>query len=748
MRGYRRPNYDPKLEAVQKRITNQFNKMLEHETGTDADRNAWLDADEVDYQERMDRIARLVEEAYQEARNASTDGESYMEWYPLSVSTVLYERALLKTCFEDPEYGGDVDMDAEQTHALLQKMSARLGYLPGMHDVCFAMAVVEQYKLAVAAGEGAEQLELLEQTVSEKLTGKDGAEWMELRIVRDQYDLLQKFCADQLLDYHNIEESSHIGSFVGVFVTLQEGKSYDKSTAVAEKEAEELLTGFINSSIEKNYEVVRKRANVLSDEKEEESGGKVKETPMQRFAVFVEELQEEMDAELIEYAAYVGIHLPQASGVAGVKMADLLNKDLNHHFQDVDNQDPDVMDTWAQLRGMEMKIINAMESCGHDAASAKVLKLDAAMSGAATKWVDEKTELFQSRMKSAIDRETWEPVSEDQYMAASALDIFSMLVQVAQGYFAAEFPVAEPVMKDLATKFGMILQTYCRICLQQCGELPNIHAGREAVRGQGLEGGLAAAGKLGGMLGGKAMEAAKQAKMIAAGLVDEDGNHLGGGSSAEEELVDTFAWSGPDLANLAVRFGTVQYMSESCEKLMLIIVEGALQQNYTGAPLDKVMDSTTAMLKEHRLVLASHIGAHIVCIKLHAEFDALYEPNPTESTIGQCLDGVEETMEEVMPNIPPDYVKFVIEKVFDSFLEVLMKRVIKWRTELQRQRPPLSAEDCDQVDGDLEEIADFFTFGGEGLDQQEIEIKTKRLSRQVRVTDYCPHLNLVALLSL
>ena len=122
----------------------------------------------------------------------------------------------------------DIAMDAEQTYALLQKMSARLGYLPGMHDVCFAVAVVEQYKLAVAAGEGAEQLKLLEQTVSEKLTGKDGTGWMELRIVKDQYDLLQTFCAGKLLDYHNVEESSHIGSFVGVYMTLQEGKSYDK----------------------------------------------------------------------------------------------------------------------------------------------------------------------------------------------------------------------------------------------------------------------------------------------------------------------------------------------------------------------------------------------------------------------------------------------------------------------------------------------------------------------------------------
>ena len=67
--------------------------------------------------------------------------------------------------FEDPEDGGDVDMEAEQIYALLQKMSARLGYLPGMHDVCFAVAVVEQYKLA----KDPMQLELLESTVRSKL---------------------------------------------------------------------------------------------------------------------------------------------------------------------------------------------------------------------------------------------------------------------------------------------------------------------------------------------------------------------------------------------------------------------------------------------------------------------------------------------------------------------------------------------------------------------------------------------------
>jgi hypothetical protein len=716
-----RPNYDTKLEAVQKKITNQFKKMLEHETGKDD--VAWVEADEMDYQERLERIARLVGEAYDEGRNASTDGEEYMQWYPLSVSTVLYERALLKTCFEDPEDGGDVDMEAEQIYALLQKMSARLGYMPGMHDVCFAVAVVEQYKLA----KDPVQLELLESTVRSKLATPFEAS--ELRVVGDQYELLQKFCSDKLMDYHQVEDSSHIGSFVEVFMMLQQCKPSAASAGDGADEA--ILAGFINSSIEKNYEVVRERAKEISDEREVETGEK--ETPMQRFAVFVEELQEEMDAELIEYAAYVGIHHSQASGVAGVKMADLLNIDLRHHFKDVDEKDPDVMETWAQLRGMEMKIMQAMESCGHDAASAKVLRLDDAMSGAATKWVDEKTEMFQDRMRTAIERETWEPVSDDQYMAASALDIFSMLVQVAQGYFQAEFPVAEPVMKDLATKFGMILQTYCRICVQQCGEMPNLHAGREAVRGQGLEGGLAAAGKLGGMIGGRAMEAAKQARLLAAGLIDEEGNQLGTGDemAAAGQEADLFQWSGPDLANLAVRFGTVQYMSDSCQRLMQIIVDGAENQNYTGAPLDTVMDSTKEALRQHGMTLANHIGANVVCVKLHTEFDALYVPYPTDSNVQQCIDGLDQTLDDVMPRIPPDYTKFVIEQVFEKVLEVMLKHVNAWRSGLSRNQTPLTAEDCDTVDSDLEEVCGYFTFGGEGLDDEQIEAKAKRLQRTV-----------------
>lgn len=167
---------------------------------------------------------------------------------------------------------------------------------------------------------------------------------------------------------------------------------------------------------------------------------------------------------------------------------------------------------------------------------------------------------------------------------------------------------------------------------------------------------------------------------------------------------------------------------------MKMIVDGAANQNYTGEPLDTVMDSTKDHLRQHGMTLANHIGANIVCVKLHAEFDALYLPYPTDSNIAPCLDGLDQTLDDVMPRIPPGYEKVVIEQILEKVLEVMLKHVIAWRGALSRQQTPLTAEDCDTVDSDLAEVYSYFTFGGEGdgLDEAEIAEKSKRLQRMVR----------------
>merc|ERR1711871_1412587 len=100
-------------------------------------------------------------------------------------------------------------------------------------------------------------------------------------------------------------------------------------------------------------------------------------------------------------------------------------------------------------------------------------------------------------MRNMIDMETWTPFDDETSFAACGVDMVSMIISVAQQYFAAELPVsakitvnalgrpvwnsadAEPgtttekeAVRILADKFGFALQKFGQKILLQCGEEP------------------------------------------------------------------------------------------------------------------------------------------------------------------------------------------------------------------------------------------------------------------------------------
>ena len=93
----------------------------------------WSKTDTDDYSRRLEELDGLVEDTFDVARRATKD-DSYMEWYPLHVSTVLYERLLVRACFEDPDFGGAMEMNADVVVLLLKEMSSHLGFVDGVRD--------------------------------------------------------------------------------------------------------------------------------------------------------------------------------------------------------------------------------------------------------------------------------------------------------------------------------------------------------------------------------------------------------------------------------------------------------------------------------------------------------------------------------------------------------------------------------------------------------------------------------------
>jgi|EP01047_Picozoa_sp_COSAG01_P012410 hypothetical protein len=769
-------NFDASFDGVQKKLFNTWDKLLRHETGRDGVK--WTDEDQADFDRRMKRLEGLVDEAYELGKRAATDGESYLERYPLAISTVLYEHLLLRTCFEDPEYGGELDPDCAMTFSLIQKMGARLGYVAGMHDVCFAMATMEQYKLAKAPS----QLELLQETVEKCAVQPDS---LNITCVQLQFVLIQQFCEQHLSDYHTLEERSHVALFAKVFMalhlTLQNTRMASGLIEADQfEDGENLLSGFIQSSMEKNYDVVKQAAAAESHEEglsvlqkraaasavdparidaamngpgdqpwaprqaklalvelvvksaataaaaqrtREEMQELLAGESMQILRCFVEKLQEEMDDELTEFAAYIGIYHPRAAAVAGRKMADLLNADLQKLSFDLANAE--VMPTWQQLKALELKIIEAMESCGDMGADAKVLHLDEQMSDVAQQWVKKQTDIFEERVGRALKTESWDAVSEDEYMSASAVDIVSMLMQVSRGYFMNELPVTEAVMKDLTEKFGQIIQRYCRITLQQCGEKPKLRDDPSAGAAAGESKAVAALGKLGGLASAMVGTSSSEVANVGAGAEGQAAAHH----------------DGPGLPQLCVRFATVQWLSEQADLLLHNIIDGAEATNYTGASLEGVMGGTKERLQQHGEAIASHIGAHLICVTLRPQFfDQLYVPSPSVSPLRATFELVEEQMEEIMPRIQEEFHPILIRAMLAPCVELVERHVRGWKRAIAGGESVLGVSeggDLDAVNEDLDQLEEFFQFGDAGLTLEEVQAETSALRKLVRVEPAC-----------
>eukprot|EP01052_Picozoa_sp_SAG31_P017166 SAG31_NODE_1162_length_9594_cov_3.045498_8_plen_590_part_00 len=394
--------FEASLETTQNKLFNQWNKLLKNET----DRRffpddgspppMWTDSDSDDYGRRLQVIDKLIGEALDVAVRASRD-DSYMDWYPLHVTTALYERLLIRSCFEDPDFGGAMEDNADVIILLLKEMSVHLGFVDGVHDICLALALLHQYKVTK---EGF-HLEQLESIVRERLESGELEECLKIRCVQLQLQLVEEFCESILIDYHQVEDSSHLGALVQIFVLLQGTKRISDDTDIAEsvgKETEERLSVFITQSLKAHYKRVKVQVWENCAMQEQEGARQAPFTPMEQLKEFVDVLKDEVEAELVEFSAYIGVHHPTAAALAARTVADDLNVDLQEYFKDVQKTDAEVMDAWASIRAFELKILEAMESCGIDGSEAKVLKVDEAMESIAADWIEEQTNLFEGTL--------------------------------------------------------------------------------------------------------------------------------------------------------------------------------------------------------------------------------------------------------------------------------------------------------------------------------------------------------------
>lgn len=757
-------------------------------TSSKDDQVDWSGQDDKEWSKRLDDLDRnldVVFESDEQVPLSSWGSEevtpTFMCHYPLHLGSFFVERLLRKACFEEQDFGGGLDFQRDNVDELLRHMGSRLKFPEGLHEVSFACALVEQYKLVDAQGQdGQEVVEVL----AEEIEAID-IDCPGLRTLAAEACLLhvQKFSMTTLCSYHDLAETTYIAHFVQVFSEIMRLRRQLKETIQQRMERQ------IWDSVDKRYTTFWSRAikavqeKVAGEPEYDDEGERVAPPavepadldPLEILQVFCDVMSDEIDQEVCEYAAYIGtcMESPDDAGMTVVRsIADRLNVDIRNAFQTVDEMTEMAMTCWASLRALEVKLVDVMLSCGKEGEDAKLLHVDDALVKVAYGWMEAKEKQFNERMQNMIANETWVPFNDDASFAACGVDMVKMIISVAQQYFAAELPVsakitvnaqgravwdgagAEPgvgttqkeAVRVLADKFGFVLQRFGQKLLHQCGEEPRPpwRAEKKGIRGRAT---TMLSSNLGKGLG-KGLTGLHKARQG-----DEADEYV---EQAEELDIDSRtaeAADAVDIQGMCIRMATINYVADHCKDMCNELVLGCEQNMFTADWVPKALEERELELKNMVRSLAYICSASVVYVHLNSQlYETIYKPLPSKAPLlrSEVFEALEGFLETVMMNAPDEcYLDFkrasdaeaedvslreiILELMLTNIVKVLENTINGFRganlieLTLEDEETEIAEVQREVVAADVLELAEYFVAGGEGLREEVAQKVTSKL---------------------
>jgi hypothetical protein len=747
---------------------------------------AWGGKEDTEWSKRLNDIERTLDAAFESDEQVPLsewgEGEvpSFICHYPLHLGSFFIERLLRKACFEEEDFGGGLDFQRDNVDELLRHMGSRLKFPEGLHDVSFACALVEQYKNVIAQDQdGQEVVEVLAEEIE-----RIDLDCPALNTTAAEVCLLhvQKFSMSTLSSYHDLADSTYIAHFVQVFAEIMRLRKQMVETIQQRMEKQ------IWDSVDKRYTTFWEGAIEAVQEKVaggpqyDDEGERLPPpvidpatlNPLEVLQNFCDFMSAEIDQEVGEYAAYIGTCMENSddAGMTVVRsIAARLNKDIRDAFATVEEMTEMVMICWGSLRDLEVKLVDVMLSCGKEGKDAKLLNVDDALVKVAYGWMDEKEKQFNERMQNMIDMETWTPFDDDATFAACGVDMVSMLISVAQQYFAAELPVSAKItvnaqgrpvwdaaegdaaaggttekaaIRILADKFGFVLQKFGRKVLQQCGEEPRPpwrSADKKGMRGRAT---TMISSNLGKGLG-KGLTGLSKIRQGDEGEEEEE--------QEEEEVEESEPAGGVDIEGMCIRMATINYVADHCKDMCNELVIGCQQNMFKADWVPKALEERELELKRMVRSLADTCSASIVYVSLNSQlYEKVYKPLPSKAPLSgsAVFDELEGFLETVMMTVPDEcYLDF--KRASDTEAEDVALRVI-----IREQRRPkigavlgtainscrganlieLTVEDEETeisevqqgtVAADMHELAEYFVAGGEGISDEVAQKVTEKL---------------------
>ncbi|PIN14077.1 hypothetical protein CDL12_13314 [Handroanthus impetiginosus] len=647
----------------------------------------------------------------------------WADGYPVNVR--LYEKLLLSVF--DVLDEGKLTEEVEEMLELFKKTWRILGITETIHYTCYAWVLFRQF---VITGEQDILQHAIDQLTKIPLKEQRGPQerlhlkslscrvetekgFQELTFLQSFLSPIQKWADTRLSDYHlhfaegsKMMESAVVVAMIARRLLREEPELVMQAAPLTDAEQIEV---YVSSSIKHAFSRIIQDVETLFDT-----------TIEHPLAILADQTKKLLEKDITMYLPILTSRHRNASAVSASLIHKLYGIKLKPFLDSAEHLTEDVVSVFPAADSLEQNIIDAiMSSCEEGAAEAYVKKLNLykieTISGTLVlRWVNSQLARISAWVERVIQQESWAPVSTQQRHGSSIVEVFRIVEETVDQFFALKVPMRPGELSSLFRGIDNAFQVYTKHVLDSLADKEDIIPPVPTLTRYKKESGIKA--------------------FVKKELTDQRLPDIR--KSSEINVLPT--------PTLCVQLNTFYYAITHLNKLEDSIWE-QWNKKHPGQRTKRSMDSNLrnsfqkdsfdGSRKDINAAIdqiCEFTGTKTIFWDLREPFiDGLYKPSVAQSRLETLIEPLDVVLNQLCDIIVEPLRDRVVTGLLQASLDGLIRVILDGGP--SRMFTPADAK---LLEGDLEVLKEFFISGGDGLPRGVVENQVARVRQAIKLHSY------------
>ncbi|BAF12827.1 protein unc-13 homolog isoform X2 [Oryza sativa Japonica Group] len=394
----------------------------------------------------------------------------WSDGYHLNVA--LYEK-MLGSVFDILDEG-KLTEEVEEILELLKSTWRILGITETIHDTCYAWVLFRQFVFTGEQGLLKVVIEHLRKIPLKEQRGPQ--ERLHLKSLRSSVDAedsfqdftffqsflspVQKWVDKKLNDYHLhfSEGPSMMADIVTVAMLIRRILGEENNKGMESPDRDQ-IDRYITSSVKSAFVKMAHSVEAKADTSHEHV-----------LASLAEETKKLLKKDTTVFSSVLSKWHPQSAVVSASLLHKLYGSKLKPFLEHAEHLTEDVVSVFPAADALEQYIMSVMASVvgddGLDSICRQKLapyQIESKSGTLILRWVNGQLERIETWVKRAAEQETWDPISPQQRHGASIVEVYRIIEETADQFFAFKVPMRTGELNSLCRGFDKAFQVYTQL---------------------------------------------------------------------------------------------------------------------------------------------------------------------------------------------------------------------------------------------------------------------------------------------